>query len=219
MLLKMCLNQELPKNLKYFLDYPNPDYKIEMNKSIQNFCMPSIEAVTKGINATVMAYGQTGTGKTKLIAACEANDTAAARSLLSSKASPDAATKDGQTPLFIASQNGQVEIVRLLCDAGADKEQAAHGGASPSFIASQSGHVEIVRDPGSFATVTVADAPIVIVRDRDGALRAFYNVCKHRAHELLSGRGTTKAELRAALCWIVGLCAPCLWCVTRIPPE
>jgi choline monooxygenase len=29
-------------------------------------------------------------------------------------------------------------------------------------------------------------------RGRDGELRAFYNVCKHRAHELLSGSGSTR---------------------------
>ena len=29
------------------------------------------------------------------------------------------------------------------------------------------------------------------MRDRQGTLRAFYNVCKHRAHRLLSGEGTT----------------------------
>jgi choline monooxygenase len=34
--------------------------------------------------------------------------------------------------------------------------------------------------------------PVMIVRDRAGSLRAFYNVCKHRAHELLTGSGTTR---------------------------
>ncbi len=52
-------------------------------------------------------------------------------------------------------------------------------------------HVEKVREPGSFVTVDIAGKPIVIVRDRAGTLRAFYNVCKHRAHELLSGEGQT----------------------------
>ncbi len=40
---------------------------------------------------------------------------------------------------------------------------------------------------------TVAGMPIVAVRDRNDELRAFYNVCKHRAHHLLSGSGTTKS--------------------------
>ncbi|MFS8097855.1 Rieske 2Fe-2S domain-containing protein [Lentzea alba] len=53
-------------------------------------------------------------------------------------------------------------------------------------------HVEQLREPGNYVAATVAGMPIAIVRDREGTLRAFYNVCKHRAHELLSGAGTTR---------------------------
>ncbi|MEL7281831.1 MAG: ring-hydroxylating oxygenase subunit alpha [Pseudomonadota bacterium] len=52
-------------------------------------------------------------------------------------------------------------------------------------------HVEKLRKPGSYVTVTIANMPVAVVRDRDGTLRAFYNVCKHRAHELLQGEGRT----------------------------
>jgi choline monooxygenase len=52
-------------------------------------------------------------------------------------------------------------------------------------------HPEQLATPGSYVSATIAGMPIVVVRDRDQALRAFYNVCKHRAHELLSGAGTT----------------------------
>ncbi len=53
-------------------------------------------------------------------------------------------------------------------------------------------HGEKVAKPGSYVAATVAGMPVVVVRDRQGTLRAFYNVCKHRAHELLSGSGTTR---------------------------
>ena len=33
---------------------------------------------------------------------------------------------------------------------------------------------------------------MVALRNREGELRAFYNVCKHRGHELLFGEGHTK---------------------------
>ena len=52
-------------------------------------------------------------------------------------------------------------------------------------------HVEKTRKPGSFTTAEIAGQPIAVVRDKTGALRAFYNVCKHRAHQLLSGEGQT----------------------------
>jgi carnitine monooxygenase subunit len=53
-------------------------------------------------------------------------------------------------------------------------------------------HVEKLRAPGSYVSATVAGMPVAVVRGRGGELRAFYNVCKHRAHELLSGSGTSR---------------------------
>lgn len=54
-------------------------------------------------------------------------------------------------------------------------------------------HVEKLSETGSYVATTVAEMPIVIVRKRDGNLKAFYNVCKHRAHELVQGSGKTRA--------------------------
>ncbi|MET0523523.1 MAG: ring-hydroxylating oxygenase subunit alpha [Nocardioides sp.] len=53
-------------------------------------------------------------------------------------------------------------------------------------------HVEKLAGPGGYVSTEVAGMPIAVVRSGDGELRAFYNVCKHRAHELLSGSGTTR---------------------------
>ncbi len=50
-------------------------------------------------------------------------------------------------------------------------------------------HVEQVRDIGGYATAMVADQNVFVIRGRDGMLRGFYNVCQHRAHELLKGSG------------------------------
>jgi len=52
-------------------------------------------------------------------------------------------------------------------------------------------HGEKLRSPGSYVADEVAGMPIVAVRDREGTLRAFYNVCQHRAHHLVEGEGTT----------------------------
>jgi carnitine monooxygenase subunit len=54
-------------------------------------------------------------------------------------------------------------------------------------------HVELVSAPGSYVAATVAGMPVAVVRDREGVLRAFYNVCQHRAHELLRGSGVARA--------------------------
>ncbi|MEM7188567.1 MAG: ring-hydroxylating oxygenase subunit alpha [Pseudomonadota bacterium] len=66
-------------------------------------------------------------------------------------------------------------------------------------------HVEKVRIPGSFLTVEIAGRPIAVVRDRDGVLRAFYNVCKHRAHELLKGEGETTRIMCPYHAWVYDL--------------
>ena len=38
--------------------------------------------------------------------------------------------------------------------------------------------------PGSWHAVTVGRTPVLLVRDREGQLRAFLNVCRHRASPL-----------------------------------
>lgn len=66
-------------------------------------------------------------------------------------------------------------------------------------------HVEKLREPGSYTTVEVAGHPVAVVRDREGQLRAFYNVCKHRAHHLLSGEGNTTRIMCPYHAWVYKL--------------
>ena len=66
-------------------------------------------------------------------------------------------------------------------------------------------HEEKLREPGSYVTAAVADRSIVAVRGKDGALRAFYNVCKHRGHELLKGAGTTRLITCPYHAWVYAL--------------
>jgi len=42
------------------------------------------------------------------------------------------------------------------------------------------GREEDAPEPGTYFLATLLDEPLVVVRGRDGALRAFYNVCRHR---------------------------------------
>lgn len=43
-----------------------------------------------------------------------------------------------------------------------------------------------VREPGSFVTAEVAGEPLLVVRDGEGVLRAFFNVCRHRAAQVIN---------------------------------
>ena len=51
------------------------------------------------------------------------------------------------------------------------------------------GHLGLVAEPGSYFTCRAGDVPVVVVRDRDGVLRALVNVCRHRGAEVVSGAG------------------------------
>ena len=53
-------------------------------------------------------------------------------------------------------------------------------------------HEENLREPGQYVAMNIQGQSIVALRGEDGELRAFYNVCKHRGHELLKGSGHTK---------------------------
>ena len=49
-------------------------------------------------------------------------------------------------------------------------------------------HESDLEKPGDYFACRVADQEIFIIRDQGNTLRAFYNVCSHRAHALLEGQ-------------------------------
>jgi len=51
------------------------------------------------------------------------------------------------------------------------------------------GPAEDVSRPGSFATTQAGHIPVVVTRDREGVLRAFVNVCRHRAYTVAKDKG------------------------------
>ena len=54
------------------------------------------------------------------------------------------------------------------------------------------GHVSQLESPGDYFTFEIARQNLFCVRGYDGVVRSFYNVCQHRAHELVSGSGNRK---------------------------
>jgi choline monooxygenase len=51
------------------------------------------------------------------------------------------------------------------------------------------GSKQTISDPESYFTVDVAGEPVILVRDKQGELRAFSNVCRHRAGPIALGSG------------------------------
>ena len=67
------------------------------------------------------------------------------------------------------------------------------------------GPADLVAEPGSFLATRIAHAPVVLVRDEEGELRGFVNVCRHRAHLVASGNGKRKALQCPYHAWTYGL--------------
>jgi Rieske 2Fe-2S family protein len=57
------------------------------------------------------------------------------------------------------------------------------------------GHDCEIAKPGSFFTVQVGDYPVVVVRGRDGQIRAFHNSCRHRGSRVCATERGASARL------------------------
>jgi len=55
------------------------------------------------------------------------------------------------------------------------------------------GRASSISEPGEYLTLELAGQPIMVIRDKDGSLRAQSNVCLHRMSTLLDGRGQTNS--------------------------
>lgn len=68
------------------------------------------------------------------------------------------------------------------------------------------GHASHLRNPGSYLLSDWNKIPYVVVRDREGVLRAFLNTCRHRGVKLVSG---DEKQLKAFVCpfhgWVYDL--------------
>ena len=67
------------------------------------------------------------------------------------------------------------------------------------------GRASSLTEPGDYLTLTLAKQPIVVMRDKEGNLRAMSNVCLHRMSTLLEGRGNTKSIVCPYHAWTYNL--------------
>lgn len=87
---------------------------------------------------------------------------------------------------------------------------------SPEFAALEEQHIfardwlcagraDALPHPGDYLTMEISGEPIIILRDRDGALRGLSNVCRHRMSTLLEGRGNTRSIVCPYHAWTYNL--------------
>ncbi|MEM7547579.1 MAG: SRPBCC family protein [Pseudomonadota bacterium] len=67
------------------------------------------------------------------------------------------------------------------------------------------GRADMLAEPGDYTTLELAGQPIMVVRDRDGTIRAQSNVCRHRMSTLLQGSGNTSSIVCPYHAWTYGL--------------
>jgi len=66
-------------------------------------------------------------------------------------------------------------------------------------------HVSELARPGDFKPTTIIDEPILLTRAQDGTLHGFYNVCRHRAAQVVTTRGNRRSLQCGYHGWVYGL--------------
>jgi phenylpropionate dioxygenase-like ring-hydroxylating dioxygenase large terminal subunit len=67
------------------------------------------------------------------------------------------------------------------------------------------GRADALADIGDYLTMKIAGEPVIILRDRNGALRGMSNVCRHRMSTLLEGRGNVRSIVCPYHAWTYNL--------------
>jgi choline monooxygenase len=80
------------------------------------------------------------------------------------------------------------------------------------------GRTEQVAKPGDYFSSRAGHIPVAVVRDENGALNGFVNVCRHRGHEVVSGQGNRRTLQCPYHAWTYGLDG-CLRAVPRRERE
>lgn len=67
------------------------------------------------------------------------------------------------------------------------------------------GRAAEIPSPGDYLTYSINDQPLFVIRGRDGGVRAFANVCRHRMMRLLQGSGTCRQIVCPYHGWTYGI--------------
>lgn len=62
-------------------------------------------------------------------------------------------------------------------------------------------HLSQIPNVGDYQAFTIADQSLFAIRGRDEVVRVFYNVCQHRAHEMVTGAGNTRVVVCPYHAW------------------
>lgn len=64
------------------------------------------------------------------------------------------------------------------------------------------GHISDIPEKGDLTAITVGGAPVLLVHDRDGEVRAFHNICRHKGNVLVEGERRNQRSIVCGYhCW------------------
>ena len=63
------------------------------------------------------------------------------------------------------------------------------------------GHISQLPNVGDYFSFEIAGQSLFAIRGRDHLIRTFYNVCQHRAHEMVTGTGNTRVVVCPYHAW------------------
>ena len=92
-------------------------------------------------------------------------------------------------------------VAEYVCADHAAREQRALFREKPLCI----GASAQVRNPGDYFTDNLTGVPILVSRARDGKVRAFLNVCRHRGSKVADGCGSARSFVCPYHAWNFGL--------------
>jgi choline monooxygenase len=112
------------------------------------------------------------------------------------------ATIPGLPEIEHALDEGWTLPASWYADAGVlEREQATIFARSWQYA----GWADQVAEPGSFFASVAGHIPVAVVRGRDGELRGFVNVCRHRGHAVVEGSGCRETLQCPYHAWTYGL--------------
>ena len=66
-------------------------------------------------------------------------------------------------------------------------------------------HISDLAEPGAYKTISIFDQNIILVRTLEGEIKAHFNVCPHRGHQLVEGCGEKRAFTCGYHAWTFSL--------------
>ena len=105
------------------------------------------------------------------------------------------------TPVFTATQIAQLrDTVKPLCEAFTlpawcyNSPEFYQGEVHNIFMTGWIGiaRLEEIPQPGDYLCAEIADEPIMVLRDKDGVVRALSRTCRHRGACVIDGKGNTR---------------------------